>query len=262
MKEGRYSSLLKAEPYSVKEAVLLCLFVLGAEFLAALIFTYLFPDLDLVYRVFSFALALMIARISGKGFLRGLFRFRPVEPPIFFSLLVMYLGFEIIATELLNLFKLLLPVPEDFFGRDDWDSLGLTILGGAVFPALSEEILFRGVILNRLCVKYRERKAIVVSSLLFGLMHLNPWQFINATIGGIFYGWVYRCYRNLWVTIFLHCYYNVLVHFMPLPYKALPGTQSGSVIYPLWFDLLGVVLFALGLGLFRGISRGQAAEKA
>jgi membrane protease YdiL (CAAX protease family) len=137
--------------------------------------------------------------------------------------------------------------------------VGLTILSGAVFPALSEEILFRGIILNRLCVKYSERKAVVVSSLLFGLMHLNPWQFVNAAAGGIFYGWVYRRYRNLWLTIFLHCYYNVLVYFIPLPYRVLSGTGSGSVMYPLWFDLLGVVLFGLGLGLFRGISRGRTA---
>jgi hypothetical protein len=93
-------------------------------------------------------------------------------------------------------------------------------------------------------------------------MHLNPWQFINAAIGGIFYGWAYRRYRNLWLTVFLHFYYNMLILFMPLPYAALSDTKSSPalVVYPLWFDLLGVTLFALGLGLVWGISRGQSAE--
>jgi hypothetical protein len=95
-------------------------------------------------------------------------------------------------------------------------------------------------------------------------MHLNPWQFINASIGGIFYGWVYRRYRNLWLTIFLHFYYNVLVDFMTVPYTVLSNTKSSSVlvVYPLWFVLLGVLLFLLGLGLAWGISRGERAGKA
>jgi membrane protease YdiL (CAAX protease family) len=262
VKEYRYGSLLKAEPYSVKEAVLLCLFVLGAEFPAGFIFIYLFPELELVFRVFSLGLALMIAGRRGKGFLRRLLKFRPLEPPVFFSLLIMYLGFEIITQELTNLFRLLLPVPEGFFGSGGSDNAALTILNGAVFPALSEEILFRGLILNRLRVKQGERKAVLISSLLFGLIHLNPWQFVNAAIGGIFYGWVYVRYRNLWLTVFLHFYYNVMVYFMTVPYRVL-STRSGSVsvMNPLWLDLLGLSLFALGLGLFRGISRGQAAER-
>jgi hypothetical protein len=38
VKENRYGSLLKAEPYSVKETVLLCLFMPGVTFPAELLF--------------------------------------------------------------------------------------------------------------------------------------------------------------------------------------------------------------------------------
>jgi membrane protease YdiL (CAAX protease family) len=203
---------------------------------------------------FFLALVLIIARRRGKDYLPRLLTFRPLPLPVFCSLLIMYLGFEIIATEILNIFNILLPAPVDFFESRQFDNVFLIIVFYAVLPALTEELLFRGIILNRLCVKRAEWKAIVISSLLFGLIHLNPWQFINATIGGFFYGWIYRRYRNLWLTIFLHCYYNILVNFMIIPCEIVPNMKGFEilVIHPLWFDVMGFVLFALGMALVLG----------
>ena len=75
---------------------------------------------------------------------------------------------------------------------------------------LLEELIFRGVILNGFLHNYSPKKAIVISALIFGFVHLNPWQFVGATLLGIFMGWVYYKTHCIWLTIFIH-FINTIV---------------------------------------------------
>lgn len=71
------------------------------------------------------------------------------------------------------------------------------------FVALPEEIFFRGILLNLLEKKMGTRPALLVSSALFGLAHLNKravfnWRYvILAAIAGVFYGRSYLANRRL-----------------------------------------------------------------
>ena len=67
-----------------------------------------------------------------------------------------------------------------------------------------EELIFRGIILQGFLKNYSPKKAIIWSAILFGLVHLNPWQFIPAVVLGIFIGWVYWKTRSLFPGIFIH----------------------------------------------------------
>jgi len=71
-----------------------------------------------------------------------------------------------------------------------------------------EELIFRGIILNGLLKKYTPLKSILISSALFGLVHLNPWQFVAAMIIGMFSGWVYYRTRKLSLSILIHAVNN------------------------------------------------------
>jgi len=73
-----------------------------------------------------------------------------------------------------------------------------------------EELIFRGIILNGLLKSYSPLKSIIISSLLFGLVHLNPWQFIGASIGGILSGWVYFKTKKITLPIIIHMTNNLL----------------------------------------------------
>jgi membrane protease YdiL (CAAX protease family) len=73
-----------------------------------------------------------------------------------------------------------------------------------------EELIFRGIILNGLLKSYSPLKAIIISSLLFGLVHLNPWQFIGASILGSLSGWVYFKTNKLTLPIIIHMTNNFL----------------------------------------------------
>src|SRR3546814_4375464 len=52
-------------------------------------------------------------------------------------------------------------------------------------------------------------KSISLSSILFGIVHLNPWQFFSALIIGLFSGWVYYRTRKLSLSILIHLVNNL-----------------------------------------------------
>lgn len=73
-----------------------------------------------------------------------------------------------------------------------------------------EEFIFRGIILDGLLKKYSPTKSILISSILFGIVHLNPWQFISALILGSFSGWVYYRTKKLTLSILIHSMNNLI----------------------------------------------------
>lgn len=83
-----------------------------------------------------------------------------------------------------------------------------------VAAPILEELIFRGIMLDGLLYKYPPIKSILVSALLFGLVHLNPWQFVTGFIIGIFSGWVYYHTRSLIACIIIHASANLTGFFM------------------------------------------------
>lgn len=73
-----------------------------------------------------------------------------------------------------------------------------------------EEFIFRGIILDGLLKRYSPIKSIIISSTLFGLVHLNPWQFISALILGSFSGWIYYRTKKLTLSILIHSVNNLI----------------------------------------------------
>lgn len=84
----------------------------------------------------------------------------------------------------------------------------LSILSFVAAPAILEELVFRGIILDSFLKNYKPGKAIVISALLFGIFHLNPWQLITGFILGLFMGWIYWKTRSLLLCMLIHGIHN------------------------------------------------------
>lgn len=79
--------------------------------------------------------------------------------------------------------------------------------------ALSEEILIRGYILKNLLLSCSNFLSLVISSLIFTLMHLfnphlNLTSLISLFLVGLMLGLLYIYTKNLWPSIFLHFSWN------------------------------------------------------
>ena len=73
----------------------------------------------------------------------------------------------------------------------------------AVCPALFEELLFRGLILGGLR-DIGKHKAVMLSALIFMLMHGGPDQTVHQFILGIVLGYAFVYSGSLWITIIMH----------------------------------------------------------
>ncbi|WGH26895.1 MAG: CPBP family intramembrane metalloprotease [Candidatus Bostrichicola ureolyticus] len=85
------------------------------------------------------------------------------------------------------------------------------IITTIILAPICEEILFRGIILNGLIKnKIYYINAILFSSFLFGIIHMNPLQFIAGFIIGSVIGFIYFSTRSILNCIFLHLFNNLI----------------------------------------------------
>ena len=95
-----------------------------------------------------------------------------------------------------------------------WDSgiidISFTILYIAILTPIAEELMFRGYLLDAIKRKHGDWVAIIISSILFGLVHIDPYTIGVATIGGIIYGWLRVRTGSLLPCIACHMMWNLM----------------------------------------------------
>lgn len=107
-------------------------------------------------------------------------------------------------------------------------SLLLNLFIIAVLPAILEESVFRGCVL-RVLRPFGDGFAVVVSALLFGLMHGNIRQIPFAIIVGLILGWLYVVTNSLWLPMTVHFINNALS--VVMEYLAFDLTESGTAVF-------------------------------
>ena len=107
-----------------------------------------------------------------------------------------------------------------------------------------EELIFRGIILDGLLKRYSPAKSIIISSVLFGIVHLNPWQFIGTLIIGLFLGWIYYKTKKLTLTIIIH-FVNNLIAFMMMLFTDT-GTMINKSLTEFYGGFINLILIIAG----------------
>jgi membrane protease YdiL (CAAX protease family) len=99
------------------------------------------------------------------------------------------------------------PAPE--YGSDAWSFI-LMLLCVGILPALLEEFAIRGVVLGALRKKFSDTSAIVISSVLFGIMHGNLQQIPFATLLGLLLAYTTIYTGSLLPAIVIHAVNNTM----------------------------------------------------
>jgi uncharacterized protein len=99
-----------------------------------------------------------------------------------------------------------------------------------VVAPVTEELVFRGVLLQRWAVKWGTRSGLIVSSLLFGLLHLNV---VGLSMFGLVMGLLYLKTRTLWIPIACHALNNSIVVLLMLLPHAPPSETTANQVVPL-----------------------------
>ena len=131
---------------------------------------------------------------------------------------------------------------EEAFDMIMKDRLGYFVVG--LFAPLTEELVFRGAILKALLQwKPNPWVGIVISALLFALVHMNPAQMPHAILVGLLLGWMYYRTDSVIPGVVYHWVNNTVAYVMynlyPDPDMTLVelfGSQR-SVLMALAFSL-------------------------
>jgi CAAX protease family protein len=125
----------------------------------------------------------------------------------------------------------------------------LAIFAVAVVGPLNEEFWCRGFLGQGLSAQYRNWAVVLIVSFLFGAIHLEPRQGLNAMLLGVAIHGAYLATRSLWVAIFIHFAFNgvAVVHLNERLYPVLDPFEHALQDEPVLFVLSAALLF-LGVG--------------
>lgn len=228
----------------------------------------------------AFAIILAWGAKKSRAPFREIFSMKPFRARLLIPMGLIVLGISIVGSELDNVFRAILPPPDwlsDIFLRlaghdtNPWGS----ILALVIVAPMTEELLFRGLFLRGFLCRYAPHKAILGSAMLFGLFHLNPWQFVHTTAIGILLGWWFFKTRSLIPCIFGHALNNSLLFIYRDMFNLhISGYTAGMgqevQFQPLWLDAVGLVLLICGIWLLifllqragESASQKQSSENA
>ena len=129
-------------------------------------------------------------------------------------------------------------LPLDNFG---WYILNLLVL--ALLPAICEELIFRGVVLKGLRRNFSDITAVLLSALMFCLMHGNLQQFAYTFLLGVVLGWIATRTGSIFSSMIVHFVNNFIV--ITMAFIEQMTSWSMSIEFSWWFVLLALLLLCV-----------------
>lgn len=127
-----------------------------------------------------------------------------------------------------------------FFGGE----LAFQLLGSCLIIPIAEELVFRGVVYQRIRVYFDVKVALLFSALIFGIVHANLVQFLYAALLGILLAFLYEKTGYFYVPVLGHITANTI---------AVIRTATGWLDFSYEPTAAGIcftaVLFAVAAGL-------------
>lgn len=155
---------------------------------------------------------------------------------------------------MLGAYSLLCPIsfPYSAIVLSRIDTFYLAMAYGLV-PAFCEEIAFRHCLYNMLDNKGVFNK-IVITSLLFSMIHFSAWQLPVLFFGSLIFGVVREITDSVVYSALIHFAYNIFVIFFSSALNAIYVKTSASFYYILFSAILLLSLFMLSDRLIKYVS--------
>ncbi len=127
---------------------------------------------------------------------------------------------RIIVSLVLILLMIVLAVAKNVIGLkmghiESFDFKFHNFIGSVCLAPIIEELINRGIIVDILKEKHGNAFTIVVSAIIFYVMHFDP-KNINALIFGIILGWLVIKAKSIVPGIIMHAVWNLVIFCMPL----------------------------------------------
>ncbi len=139
-----------------------------------------------------------------------------------------------------------------FLTMPDFATFLKTFLIMAIFPALGEELFFRGLFLRLAKRKFVTMYfPIFFTSVIFAYFHSNIYGFISIFLAGVLLSSIYYLTSSLWCSILAHLVFNgsqVVLSYLGKNNAAVKAFMDNNTV-PVYLILSGAFLFSLSLFL-------------
>ncbi len=124
--------------------------------------------------------------------------------------LISLFGVVIIQNILISIIPSLQTFVENFSNMISFDSLYIQVFLVAIMPAICEELFFRGFLLKAFNVDKHPFTIILITSILFGIYHMNILQFFTGLLLGSVLGFITYKSKSIYPAIILHFMNNFI----------------------------------------------------
>ena len=209
-----------------------------------------------IYMLSLMAITFFSVFVPSKVFSLKIQRFKPTvaeeknEISLSNNILIIIMGFSgcitinLIVAIISSFFPAIGGGNADISERSDIYAVIFMVISMAVFPAVFEEIGFRGFVMGSL-KDFGEGFAVFFSALIFGMMHEQPSSIMFAFVSGILFALIYKKTGNILDTM--------IVHFMNNAFAECSVAFSKNVDYEVYaesflqFSFLMILTFIISV---------------
>ncbi|HHX03822.1 MAG TPA: CPBP family intramembrane metalloprotease [Tissierellia bacterium] len=119
----------------------------------------------------------------------------------------------------------------------------------AVVPGICEELMFRGMFLRSLDEKLPLKTAIILSSVFFGIIHFNIYNFLSPVYLGILFSLLVHIYDSIIPAILGHTFFNAIVYYVQMT-VSVPEEAASELTLTNVIELAPMTLLAIVSTLF------------
>lgn len=117
------------------------------------------------------------------------------------------------------------PVPQEiifiYLRTDSFYLLSIMFFLSCIVAPFAEEVIFRGIVYAGLKDRFSTRLSMILSSLIFALLHNEIFVLPSLFIFGIFLSYLFEKYQNIWLSISVHFFNNFFTTIFVLIVKYL-----------------------------------------
>jgi len=166
--------------------------------------------------------------------------------------LTIFVGYDFLPENIQNYLKTQQEFNADLqekFIQLNWSDFILNILLLAIIPAISEELFFRGLIQKIFIGVFQNNSfGIIVTSIVFGLLHFQIDNLLAIIFASILFGFIYEKSGNILLTIVLHFCFNLfsLLNMQAIKMNYMSESQLENIGYYFIIPLslvIGIIVF-------------------
>ncbi len=133
---------------------------------------------------------------------------------------------------------------------DSFNMAMFLMFGIVILAPLGEELLFRGFLQKFLEEHWQDvTRAVLVTSLFFAIIHLNPFWLIQIYLLGVMLGFLAWRTGSIWAGFILHAANNLMALLFTNYNQALEGIYSLNGHVAPWILIVGIGCIVFGFNL-------------